>query len=77
MRKLIVGVLAVASLCVGAGTARAQSRPLVTEDPETVPVGNILFEAGFDITRNTAGQQHPMTGRPHSSVNVRASASLT
>jgi hypothetical protein len=29
--------------------ARAQSRPLVTEDPETVPAGFILIEAGLDF----------------------------
>lgn len=62
MKKLIVGVLALASLCVWAGPARAQSRPLVTEDPETVPVGNILFEAGFDITRNTFFPASGLTG---------------
>jgi hypothetical protein len=62
VRKLIVGVLALASLFVGAQTARAQSRPLVTEDPETVPVGNILFEAGFDITRNTFFPASGLTG---------------
>lgn len=62
MRKLIVGLLALASLCVGAGAASAQSRPLVTEDPEIVPVGNILFEAGFDITRNTFFPASGLTG---------------
>jgi hypothetical protein len=28
--------------------AHAQSRPLLTEDPETVPAGHILIEAGLD-----------------------------
>ncbi len=46
VKKLIVGVLALASLCVGAGTAGAQSRPLVTEDPETVPVGTSCLKPG-------------------------------
>ena len=36
----------VLALC--ASPAFAQSRPLVTEDPETVPAGHILFEAGLD-----------------------------
>ena len=31
--------------------AAAQQRPLVTEDPETVGAGNVLFEGGFDIQR--------------------------
>jgi hypothetical protein len=30
------------------GTARAQQRPLVTEDPETIGSGLVLVEAGFD-----------------------------
>jgi len=37
---------------VMAGTAAAQQRPLVTEDPETVGSGLILFEAGFDQQRD-------------------------
>ena len=32
--------------------ALAQSRPLVTEDPETVPVGNLLLEAGVDYQQD-------------------------
>ena len=32
-----------------AATAQAQSRPLATEDPETVPAGFILLEGGFDF----------------------------
>jgi hypothetical protein len=37
----------------------AQSRPLVTEDPETVPTGNILLEAGFDFAQSAA---YPVSG---------------
>jgi len=33
-----------------AETARAQQRPLVTEDPETIGAGLILVEAGFDYS---------------------------
>lgn len=40
------------SLTAFAGPAAAQSRPLVTEDPETVPAGHILFEAGLDYARD-------------------------
>jgi hypothetical protein len=32
--------------------AQAQSRPLVTEDPETVPAGFVLFEAGLDFAKD-------------------------
>jgi hypothetical protein len=37
---------------VMAGSAAAQQRPLVTEDPETVGSGLVLFEAGFDQQRD-------------------------
>lgn len=39
-------VLFVVSLA--ATPAAAQQRPLVTEDPETVGAGNVLFDGGFD-----------------------------
>jgi hypothetical protein len=37
---------------VGVGTAAAQQRPLVTEDPETIGSGLILFEGGVDLQRD-------------------------
>jgi hypothetical protein len=42
-----------------AGTAWAQSRPLVTEDPETVGPGQILLEAGID---RLGEAQYPASG---------------
>jgi hypothetical protein len=48
---LVTGVLA--------RTALAQSRPLVTEDPETVPAGNLLVEAGVDHARDAV---YPVSG---------------
>ena len=54
MRRLVPCILALMTLVGAAKTASAQSRPLVTEDPETVPVGNILLEGGLDITRDTS-----------------------
>lgn len=42
---LVVGILACAA------NAAAQSRPLVTEDPETVGPGQILLEGGIDYAR--------------------------
>lgn len=39
--------------------ALAQSRPLITEDPETVPAGNILLEAGLD---HQHGAFYPASG---------------
>jgi hypothetical protein len=41
-----------AVLFLAAQPAAAQSRPLVTEDPETVPAGFVLFEAGVDFFDN-------------------------
>jgi hypothetical protein len=39
-------------LVVATGTASAQQRPLLTEDPETVGAGNILLEGGFESQRD-------------------------
>lgn len=42
-----------ATALLAAGTdARAQQRPLVTEDPETIGAGRLLFEAGLDYNRD-------------------------
>ena len=54
---VLVAILLTASLWPG--NVAAQSRPLVTEDPETVPAGNILFEAGFDYARDMS---YPASG---------------
>jgi hypothetical protein len=38
------------AICVTVtGTAHAQQRPLVTEDPETIGTGRVLLEGGFSI----------------------------
>lgn len=49
------------ALCVllAAAPAFAQSRPLVTEDPETVPAGYMLVEAGLDHLRDVF---YPVSG---------------
>ncbi len=39
--------------------ACAQQRPLVTEDPETIGAGRILFEGGVDIAQD---QPYPVSG---------------
>jgi len=57
MKSVIFSVFAM-SLLVSA-PASAQSRPLVTEDAETVPAGNILLEAGFDFDH---GRPYPVSG---------------
>jgi hypothetical protein len=43
-------------------TAAAQSRPLVTEDPETVGAGQILFEAGVDYWQDAFYPASGLTG---------------
>ena len=48
MRNWIARLVLAAGIAAAASPAWAQSRPLVTEDPETVPAGNILLEGGFD-----------------------------
>lgn len=40
-------------MAVVRGTAFAQQRPLLTEDPETVGTGNILVEGGFEAHQDT------------------------
>ena len=50
VKKIAPRVSMSAVLCFAiASTAYAQSRPLATEDPETVPAGFVLLEGGFDF----------------------------
>lgn len=49
MKKYLGAGLLAAWMLGLASNAQAQSRPLVTEDPETVPAGFILLEAGVDF----------------------------
>jgi hypothetical protein len=50
MRRLFAACLGIWLVTVG--TAAAQQRPLVTEDPETIGSGLILFEGGVDLQRD-------------------------
>lgn len=59
MTRLKRVLVLVAVLMAGAAPAWAQSRPLVTEDPETVGPGQILLEAGLDYNREA---QFPVSG---------------
>ena len=56
--KSVISIVFAMSLLVSASAA-AQSRPLVTEDAETLPAGNILLEAGFDFDH---GRTFPVSG---------------
>jgi len=55
-----VMVLAMAALVTP--LAMAQSRPLVTEDPETVPAGYLLVEGGFDVAKDAVFPASGLTG---------------
>ncbi len=46
-------------MIMGAAGASAQQRPLVTEDPETIGSGLVLFEGGFDAQREVS---YPVSG---------------
>lgn len=52
MKKAVLRVGLVAGVLAFATHAAAQSRPLVTEDPETVGPGQILLEAGLDYGKD-------------------------
>lgn len=51
-------ILAAVLVCLPAA-ARAQQRPLVTEDPETIGGGRVLLETGVDYGR---GVEYPVSG---------------
>lgn len=61
MKRLMMW-LAVLSLFLMPRVGFAQSRPLVTEDPETVPMGHLLVEAGFDFERGAVYPASGLTG---------------
>jgi len=52
-------VIALVMALALAAPAAAQQRPLVTEDPETIGAGLILFEGGFDVQRDVF---YPVSG---------------
>jgi hypothetical protein len=55
MRTFLVSVL----ISLAAGTAFAQQRPLVTEDPETIGAGRVLLEGGVEYDREMV---YPVSG---------------
>jgi opacity protein-like surface antigen len=52
MKRVWVAALAAGMMVAAASDARAQQRPLVTEDPETIGAGLVLVEGGFDQQRD-------------------------
>lgn len=47
-RRLAPAALFAVAAWLAAGSAAAQQRPLVTQDPEAIGAGQVLLEAGFD-----------------------------
>jgi hypothetical protein len=63
MRVKRFGVATVlATLLWSASPASAQQRPLITEDPEVVGAGRLLFEAGLDYEKDTTFPVSGLTG---------------
>ena len=62
MKKSALGVCVLAVLLASSSQVFAQSRPLVTEDPETVPAGNLLLEAGVDFAQDAYYPASGLTG---------------
>jgi len=59
MHRLVTAVFVSGLMMMGASVASAQQRPLVTEDPETIGSGLILFEGGFDAQHEVT---YPVSG---------------
>jgi hypothetical protein len=59
MTRLRATLATIAMLILGTTAGYAQQRPLVTEDPEPIGAGRILFEGGFDIVHD---QPYPVSG---------------
>ena len=59
MRRLLTCVLAGVATFAVARPVHGQSRPLVTEDPETVPAGYVLIEGGVDYAQDVT---YPVSG---------------
>jgi hypothetical protein len=55
MRTLLISV----TISLAAGTAFAQQRPLITEDPETIGAGRLLLEGGVEFDRDVI---YPVSG---------------
>lgn len=58
-RQPVRAALVMAALLSTAAAAAAQQRPLITEDPETIGAGRLLFESGLDYERDAF---YPLSG---------------
>jgi hypothetical protein len=55
------------AVLIASAPASAQQRPLVTEDPETIGVGRVLLEGGFDAAHD---YENPVSGLKGNLVSV-------
>jgi len=62
VKRSLVVIGVASALSVFARPAAAQSRPLLTQDPETVPSGHILLEAGMDYAQQVFYPASRLTG---------------
>jgi hypothetical protein len=62
MQRLLTAALLGGLTIVGASSASAQQRPLVTEDPETIGSGLVLLEGGIDYQRQVSYPVSGLTG---------------
>ena len=60
MRRSILSAVVVCVIVPAA--ARAQQRPLVTEDPETVGIHRVLVESGFEFDKDQLYSAYGVTG---------------
>ncbi len=78
MRANAIGVATVlTTLLWTASPASAQQRPLVTEDPETIGAGRLLFEAGLDYEKDAEFPLSGLTGNLFSVPNIGVSVGLS
>jgi len=78
MRANAIGVATVlATLLWTAPPASAQQRPLITEDPETIGAGRLLFEAGLDYEKDAEFPLSGLTGNRFSVPNIGVSVGLS
>lgn len=61
MKRIAIALMMTAGVLMGQ-SAYAQSRPLVTEDPETVPSGHMLVETGVDYQHQVFYPASGLTG---------------
>jgi hypothetical protein len=77
-RRLAAAGIALVSLLVFAAPARAQQRPLVTEDAEPIGAGRVLIEGGIDLenglTYTVSGLKGNLTSVPTIGISIGLSS---